>query len=170
MSRYRVAVDVGGTFTDFVIQDTHTGTAVTNKVLSTTQDQAQGVLAGLREEVEDLTDVASLVHGNTVGLNALLERRGTRVLLVTTEGFRDTLRLGRGIAATSVRRRRRRRSAARRRGDGAAPPALTTPRRATRRRAAGPPGRGLEWGRSLCRVDDMDTSDALVVATEVAAW
>lgn len=96
MSRYRVAVDVGGTFTDFVIQDTHTGNALTNKVLSTTEDQARGVLAGLREEVEDFGDIASLVHGNTVGLNALLERRGTRVLLVTTEGFRDVLRLGRG--------------------------------------------------------------------------
>ena len=96
MSRYRVAVDVGGTFTDFVIQDTHTGTALTNKVLSTTQDQARGVLTGLREEVEDFGQVISLVHGNTVGLNALLERRGTRVLFITTDGFRDVLRLGRG--------------------------------------------------------------------------
>jgi N-methylhydantoinase A len=96
VSRYRVAVDVGGTFTDFVIQDTHTGTARTNKVLSTTEDQARGVLSGLREEVEDFGDIASVVHGNTVGLNALLERRGTRVLFVTTERFRDVLRMGRG--------------------------------------------------------------------------
>jgi len=96
MSRYRVAVDVGGTFTDFVIQDTRTGSALTNKVLSTTEDQARGVLGGLREEVESFGDIASLVHGNTVGLNALLERRGTRVLFVTTAGFRDVLRLGRG--------------------------------------------------------------------------
>ncbi len=96
MSRYRVAVDVGGTFTDFVIQDTRTGSAVTNKVLSTTEDQARGVLTGLREEIDSFGDIASLVHGNTVGLNALLERRGTRVLFVTTTGFRDVLRLGRG--------------------------------------------------------------------------
>jgi N-methylhydantoinase A len=96
IGRYRVAVDVGGTFTDFVIQDTLTGNALTNKVLSTTEDQARGVLTGLREEVESFGDIASLVHGNTVGLNALLERRGTRVLFVTTAGFRDVLRLGRG--------------------------------------------------------------------------
>jgi N-methylhydantoinase A len=96
MGRYRVAVDVGGTFTDFVIQDTSTGQALTNKVLSTTEDQARGVLSGLREETGSFGDIASLVHGNTVGLNALLERRGTRVLLVTTAGFRDVLRLGRG--------------------------------------------------------------------------
>ncbi len=96
MSRYRVAIDVGGTFTDFVIQDTETGKASTNKVLSTSHDQAAGVLTGLKESVGDLGDVAALVHGNTVGLNALLERRGTRVLFVTTAGFRDVLRLGRG--------------------------------------------------------------------------
>jgi N-methylhydantoinase A len=96
MGRYRVAVDVGGTFTDFVIQDTRTGQALTNKVLSTAEDQARGVLAGLHEEIGSFGDIASLVHGNTVGLNALLERRGTRVLFVTTAGFRDVLRLGRG--------------------------------------------------------------------------
>jgi N-methylhydantoinase A len=96
MGRYRVAVDVGGTFTDFVIQDTRTGQALTNKVLSTAEDQARGLLAGLHEEIGSFGDIASLVHGNTVGLNALLERRGTRVLFVTTAGFRDVLRLGRG--------------------------------------------------------------------------
>jgi N-methylhydantoinase A len=96
MGRFRVAVDVGGTFTDFVIQDTRTGRALTNKVLSTTEDQARGVLTGLREEIASFGDIGSLVHGNTVGLNALLERRGTRVLFVTTAGFRDVLRLGRG--------------------------------------------------------------------------
>lgn len=96
MSRYRVAIDVGGTFTDFVIQDTETGKAATNKVLSTSHDQAAGVLTGLTEAVGDLGDVTALVHGNTVGLNALLERRGTRVLFITTQGFRDVLRLGRG--------------------------------------------------------------------------
>jgi N-methylhydantoinase A len=96
VSRYRVAIDVGGTFTDFVIQDTQTGKASTNKVLSTSHDQAAGVLTGLTEAVGELGDVGALVHGNTVGLNALLERRGTRVLLITTEGFRDVLRLARG--------------------------------------------------------------------------
>jgi N-methylhydantoinase A len=96
VSRYRVAVDVGGTFTDFVIQDTRTGAAFTNKVLSTADDQARGVLTGLRDELGTFGEIASLVHGSTVGLNAFLERRGARVLFITTEGFRDVLRLGRG--------------------------------------------------------------------------
>ena len=96
MNRFRVAVDVGGTFTDFVIFDTETGTARTGKVLSTTQDQARGVLTGLRTEVGALANMTSLVHGNTVGLNAFLERKGARTLFVTTDGYRDVLRLGRG--------------------------------------------------------------------------
>lgn len=96
MAEYRVAVDVGGTFTDFVIQDAQSGLAFTNKVLSTTEDQANGVLAGLEESISDFGELSGLVHGNTVALNAFLERRGDRVLFVTTEGFRDLLRLGRG--------------------------------------------------------------------------
>ena len=96
MNRFRVAVDVGGTFTDFVVFDTETGRARIGKVLSTSADQARGVLAGLRKEVGALADMSSLVHGNTVGLNAFLERRGARTLFVTTDGYRDVLRLGRG--------------------------------------------------------------------------
>lgn len=89
MSSSRVAVDIGGTFTDVVVQDAETGRSFAGKVLSTPDDPAVAVLRGLREMTPDLSGVTFLVHGTTVGLNALLERRGARVLLVTTRGFKD---------------------------------------------------------------------------------
>lgn len=96
MSRYRVAIDIGGTFTDFVVSDVDNGRAFTGKSLSTPQDQAEGVMAGLGQLVPAATDVEFIVHGTTVGLNAFLERKGTRVLLVTTAGLRDSYSIARG--------------------------------------------------------------------------
>lgn len=96
MSRYRVSVDIGGTFTDFVVHDEEKGYAFTGKVLSTPGDPAQGVITGLTGLIDDLGNSAFLVHGTTVGLNAFLERRGSRVLLVTTAGFRDVYTIARG--------------------------------------------------------------------------
>ena len=96
MSRYRVSVDIGGTFTDFVMHDEEQGYAFTGKVLSTPDDPARGVIAGLTDLINDLGNIAFLVHGTTVGLNAFLERRGARVLLVTTAGFRDVYTIARG--------------------------------------------------------------------------
>ena len=96
MSRYRVSVDIGGTFTDFVVHDEEQGYAFTGKVLSTPDDPARGVIAGLTDLIYDLGNIAFLVHGTTVGLNAFLERRGARVLLVTTAGFRDVYTIARG--------------------------------------------------------------------------
>ena len=96
MSRYRVSVDIGGTFTDFVVHDEEKGYAFTGKVLSTPDDPARGVITGLTGLIDDLGDIAFLVHGTTVGLNAFLERRGARVLLVTTAGFRDVYTIARG--------------------------------------------------------------------------
>jgi N-methylhydantoinase A len=96
MSRYRVSIDIGGTFTDFVVHDEQVGHTFTGKVLSTPDDPARGVITGLTGLIENLGDVAFLVHGTTVGLNAFLERRGARVLLVTTEGFRDVSIIARG--------------------------------------------------------------------------
>ncbi len=83
MSRYRVSIDIGGTFTDFVVHDEEKGHTFTGKVLSTPDDPARGVISGLTGLVDDLGDISFLVHGTTVGLNAFLERGGTRVLLVT---------------------------------------------------------------------------------------
>jgi N-methylhydantoinase A len=86
-----VGVDVGGTFTDLVaVVD---GELVTAKVPSVPGAEAAGVAAALRASGVDAVDV--LAHGTTVATNALLERRGARTALVTTEGFRDVLEIGR---------------------------------------------------------------------------
>ncbi len=96
MSRYRVSVDIGGTFTDFVVYDEEKGYAFTGKVLSTPDDPARGVITGLTDLIGNLGHIAFLVHGTTVGVNAFLERRGARVLLVTTDGFHDVYTIARG--------------------------------------------------------------------------
>ncbi len=97
MSRFRVSVDIGGTFTDFVIHDQEAGRAFTGKVLSTPRNPAEGVIAGLTQLIAaDPRQIEFIVHGTTVGLNAFLERRGTRVLLITTDGFKDVYAIARG--------------------------------------------------------------------------
>ena len=96
MSRFRVSVDIGGTFTDFVIHDQEAGRAFTGKVLSTPRNPAEGVITGLTQLIADPRQIEFIVHGTTVGLNAFLERRGTRVLLITTDGFKDVYTIARG--------------------------------------------------------------------------
>jgi N-methylhydantoinase A len=91
----RIGVDIGGTFTDFVVFDETSGGFHTFKVLSTPHDPAQAVLTGLEEAPGDVRP--AIVHGSTVATNALLERKGARTALVTTRGFRDTLTIGRQI-------------------------------------------------------------------------
>jgi N-methylhydantoinase A len=81
-------VDVGGTFTDVFCLDEAAGTCAVAKVPSTRPDQSVGFLAGLRTG-GDLARLATVVHGTTVGTNALLERKGARTGFVTTPGFRD---------------------------------------------------------------------------------
>jgi N-methylhydantoinase A len=96
VSRFRVSIDIGGTFTDFVVHDQEAGGAYTGKVLSTPHNPAEGVISGLTQLLTDPRQIEFIVHGTTVGLNAFLERRGTRVLLVTTDGFRDVYIIARG--------------------------------------------------------------------------
>lgn len=96
MGRYRVSIDIGGTFTDFVVADKEASRAFTGKVLSTPHNPAEGVLTGLRELIPDPPQIDFIVHGTTVGLNAFLERKGTRVLLITTAGLRDSYSIARG--------------------------------------------------------------------------
>lgn len=101
--RYTIGVDTGGTFTDIVAID-GSGTVTSDKAFSTPRDPAQGVLAALtsvatrlgldRGALLSATD--RLVHGTTVSTNALITRRGSRVGLLTTRGFEDTLVIGRG--------------------------------------------------------------------------
>lgn len=89
----RIGIDIGGTFTDFIIYNSQTGEIQSFKVLSTPQDPAIAVLAGLERIVQ--SEQAEIVHGSTVATNALLERRGARTALITTAGFRDVLQIGR---------------------------------------------------------------------------
>ncbi|ACZ40899.1 hydantoinase/oxoprolinase family protein [Sphaerobacter thermophilus] len=96
MSRYKVSIDIGGTFTDLVVHDEVGGRAFTGKVLSTPHNPAEGVITGLTTVLDDPREIGFLVHGTTVGLNAFLERRGARVLLITTEGFKDVYTIARG--------------------------------------------------------------------------
>ena len=93
MTRARLGVDVGGTFTDLVALVE--GGLITAKVPTTPRNQAQGVVAALDIVQPDVEAVASFAHGSTVATNALLERRGARTALVTTEGFRDVIEIGR---------------------------------------------------------------------------
>ena len=86
-----VGVDVGGTFTDFVVLID--GALRVHKVLSTPDDPARAVLQGLRDL--DVPAGVAVVHGSTVGTNAVLERKGARTALVTTKGFEDVLEIGR---------------------------------------------------------------------------
>jgi N-methylhydantoinase A len=93
MTGARLGVDVGGTFTDLVALVE--GGLITAKVPTTPGNQARGVVAALELVRPTVGAVASLAHGSTVATNALLERRGARTALVTTEGFRDVIEIGR---------------------------------------------------------------------------
>jgi N-methylhydantoinase A/oxoprolinase/acetone carboxylase beta subunit len=88
----RIGVDTGGTFTDLVLLGEH-GLRV-HKVRSTPDDPARAILQGIRELV-GVGDVDEVIHGSTVATNAVLERKGARVAMITTRGFEDVLRIGR---------------------------------------------------------------------------
>jgi len=95
----RLGIDVGGTFTDLVLIDDRTGRIHCAKTLTTPGDLAQGVLAGLDKILElagaTMGEVEYVVHGTTIGTNALIERKGAKVGLITTAGFRDVLEIAR---------------------------------------------------------------------------
>ncbi len=94
MSRI-VGIDVGGTFTDVFVLDEATGQAIVAKVPTTRPDQSGGFLEGIARAGADLGSISTVVHGTTAGTNALLERRGARVGVVTTDGLRDVLEMRR---------------------------------------------------------------------------
>jgi len=96
MPRLRVAVDVGGTFTDIFVFDESTSSVRVAKVPSTPADPMEGVMSGIAAAEVDLRDVALFSHGTTVATNALLTRRFPRVAMVTTRGFRDVIEIRRG--------------------------------------------------------------------------
>ena len=95
MSHRLAGVDVGGTFTDLLYLDQASGDVHLAKVLTTTDNQAFGVLEALEQAGVDLAALDLLVHGTTTTTNALLERKLAATGLITTRGFRDVLELGR---------------------------------------------------------------------------
>ncbi|MFT4182813.1 MAG: hydantoinase/oxoprolinase family protein [Rhizobium sp.] len=97
----RIGVDIGGTFTDLVYYDDESGETVEGKVPTVPDAPEEGVVNAVRGHVpkEVIEKAEFFLHGTTVGLNALLERRGAKVGLITTEGFRDVLEIRRGDRA-----------------------------------------------------------------------
>ena len=89
-----VGVDVGGTFTDLFLLDSAAGRFRTAKVPSRRGDEAQGFLNGL-DALGGASTIDSIIHGTTVGTNTLLERRGPKIGVITTRGFRDVLEMRR---------------------------------------------------------------------------
>ncbi len=94
-SRYIIGVDVGGTFTDLFFVDQQTGEAFTGKLPSTLENQSIGLIEGILRALPDFSGIDTIVHGTTVGTNALLERKGSQTGLITTEGFEDVLEMRR---------------------------------------------------------------------------
>jgi len=95
MTSYRISADIGGTFTDLVAESPD-GTITVGKTPTTPDNPARGVISAIRQLVGDASKVEFFVHGTTVGINALLERRGERVLLIATAGHRDGYTIARG--------------------------------------------------------------------------
>ena len=95
MSNLRVAVDIGGTFTDICIMDEASGQVRVAKTSSTPEDPLQGAMNGLGEAKVDLKNVTLFSHGTTVATNALITRRLPPAAMVCTRGFRDVLEIRR---------------------------------------------------------------------------
>ncbi|VEN73621.1 Hydantoinase [Candidatus Desulfarcum epimagneticum] len=99
--RYRLGCDIGGTFTDFVLLDVETGRITAAKCLTTPNDPSEAVRRGIAELAEKagefIPETSEIIHGTTLVINAIIERKGAKTGLVTTKGFRDVLELGREI-------------------------------------------------------------------------
>ncbi|MGD9079348.1 MAG: hydantoinase/oxoprolinase family protein [Desulfobacterales bacterium] len=97
--QYRLGCDIGGTFTDFVLVDDKTGEFQINKCLTTPADPSDAVEEGVRGLLERVPGFVSkideIIHGTTLVINAIIERKGAKTALITTRGFRDVLELGR---------------------------------------------------------------------------
>jgi N-methylhydantoinase A/oxoprolinase/acetone carboxylase beta subunit len=101
MSRHHLGFDIGGTFTDAVLLDSSTGQRHVGKTLTTADDPGRGALAAVSVALDaagiGLNDIAQVVHGTTIVTNAILQRRGARIALITTAGFRDVVHIGREL-------------------------------------------------------------------------
>ena len=94
-NRTVVGVDVGGTFTDVFFLNETDGTCNVAKVPSTRRDQSVGIRDGIAQRFDNLSEVSLIIHGTTVGTNALLERKGAKTGIITTSGFRDVIEMRR---------------------------------------------------------------------------
>ena len=90
-----LGIDIGGTFTDLIVVDSKNNSVILEKVSSTPKDQSIGVKNGLTKLNTKLNDLDVVVHGTTVATNAILEHKGAKIALITTEGFSDILEIGR---------------------------------------------------------------------------
>ncbi|MBT7268836.1 MAG: hydantoinase/oxoprolinase family protein, partial [Rhodospirillaceae bacterium] len=90
-----VGVDVGGTFTDVFFLNETDGSCNVAKVPSTREDQSVGIREGIAQQRDDLSEVSLIIHGTTVGTNALLERKGAKTGIITTKGFKDVIEMRR---------------------------------------------------------------------------
>lgn len=93
--KFQLGIDIGGTFTDFVFIDEATGEVQLDKTPTTPENLWEGIAAGIKSSDYDLSDCSLLAHGTTIGLNAFLERKGGKMALITTRGFRDVYEIGR---------------------------------------------------------------------------
>jgi len=100
-SSYRLGCDIGGTFTDFVLVNDATGEFQINKCLTTPGDPSDAVEAGILEMLDRtpgfMPKIEEIIHGTTLVINAIIERKGAKTGLITTRGFRDVLELGREL-------------------------------------------------------------------------
>lgn len=98
IAKLRAGIDIGGTFTDFILFDEDAAAIRLHKCLTTPSDPSQGALSGLNDLVAaggvTVADLGEIVHGTTLVTNAVIERKGAPVGLITTEGFRDILEIG----------------------------------------------------------------------------
>lgn len=98
---YRLGCDIGGTFTDFVLIDDSTGQVHIHKCLTTPQDPSEAMERGIRALLDSVPGyvgrLQEVIHGTTLVINAILERKGAKTGLITTRGFRDVLELGREV-------------------------------------------------------------------------
>ena len=94
---YRVGIDVGGTFTDVILVEQTTGQILGTKVDTVPRDPSEGCLVGIRKALTDFgiepSQISFIVHGTTIATNTIIEDKGAKVGLITTEGFRDVLEI-----------------------------------------------------------------------------
>src|SRR4030042_3771041 len=98
---YRLGCDIGGTFTDFVLLNDQTGEIKIYKWLTTPKDPSDAVEHGIKQMEKNTPDFVEkmdeVIHGTTLVINSIIERKGAKTGLITTKGFRDVLEIGRGI-------------------------------------------------------------------------